>query len=153
MESSTNQFGANGCITRIFHDAEGEWLEVQYACGRMMRRAPRCRTATIPSGLSATATIPSGPAMPHASNGGSNGHEHGHAHSNASPDDMTQSDIDQQIRNSWARGLASGGVLARAQIVDARARDARLRGRRATRPTFGHCVCATRTASSLQLSS
>ena len=26
-----------GDITRIFFDAEGEWLEVQYACGKVMR--------------------------------------------------------------------------------------------------------------------
>ena len=35
MKSGTKKWNLH--LTRIFYDSEGEWLEVQYACGKMMR--------------------------------------------------------------------------------------------------------------------
>lgn len=144
-----------GDITRIFYDAEGEWLEVQYAIQQMMRlkqiprddkEAIRPTTKTMPlySPNSTQSTSPQEQSAKEAMfgtykppggsfntsnfstnsnmNGGailsasgvingasSNGHGGargggGGGSGDKSPEDMTQEDIDEQIRKSWVRG-------------------------------------------------
>eukprot|EP01083_Nonionella_stella_P060387 157710_1 len=54
--SSSKNKWYEGDITRIFIDSEGEWLEVQYACGKVMRlkQIPRDDKDAIPPLTKAT---------------------------------------------------------------------------------------------------
>eukprot|EP01083_Nonionella_stella_P159897 522105_1 len=149
--SSSKNKWYEGDITRIFIDSEGEWLEVQYACGKVMRlkQIPRDDKDAIPpltkatpinrqnplnnnntninnnnnnnnnasyqgyrapSGslnmnnakLSAKATISSGPTLTATATLTNNNNMLNN--NDKSLEEMTQDDIDKQIRNSWVRG-------------------------------------------------
>jgi len=117
--SSSARQWYEGDITRIFVDTEGEWLEAQYAANQAMRLKqiprddkdairPLAKTLQQLSQQQASFEPYKAPQGPTLSASAVLGNVH-NANTTAStsmnsPDEMSQDDIDQQIRNSWVRG-------------------------------------------------